>query len=148
MFENILFATDSSKLANGGVAWGIDLAKSQSANLTAVAVTELWRMHDIVEETHKGNPDPFADYEKAAAETAEKRLAAVMADAEKVGVACDTIHIPDKHPAEGILSAAREAGADLIVIASHGSRGLQKLVLGSVAAEVANESDIPVLIVK
>lgn len=148
MYGNILVATDGSKLAEGGVDRGIELAKSQGAKVTAVAVTELWRVHDIVDESRKGNPDPFSDYEEAEAKHAEKRLAAVKAKADKAGVACETVHIPDKHPAEGILAAAKKSGADLIVIASHGRRGLKKTVLGSIASEVVNESEIPVQVVK
>ncbi len=61
---------------------------------------------------------------------------------------CEILHVKDKHPAEGILETAKNKGSDLIVMASHGRRGIQKILLGSVAIEVLTHSTIPVLIVK
>jgi nucleotide-binding universal stress UspA family protein len=66
--------------------------------------------------------------------------------AEMIGVSCETLHVKDRHPGEGIIETAREKACDLIVMASHGRRGLGRLILGSVANEVVTHSTIPVLI--
>jgi nucleotide-binding universal stress UspA family protein len=61
-------------------------------------------------------------------------------------VACDTLHVKDQYPAEGIVEAAQARGCDLIVMASHGRRGLSKLLLGSQATRVLTHTDVPVLV--
>ncbi len=63
-------------------------------------------------------------------------------------MACDLIHVNDQLPAQGIVQTAKATGSDLIVMASHGRRGLSKLVLGSQANEVVSQSPVPVLIYK
>ena len=66
--------------------------------------------------------------------------------AKSAGVECDILHVHDQVPAQGIIQAAREQGADLIVMASHGRSGITRLLLGSEASEVVSKSTIPVLI--
>jgi nucleotide-binding universal stress UspA family protein len=56
--------------------------------------------------------------------------------------------VADRHPAEGVTETTKTLGCDLIVMASHGRRGLGRLVLGSIANEVVTHSDIPILIVR
>ncbi len=70
------------------------------------------------------------------------------ATAKEQGVDCQLIHVADKHPGEGILGAAKDTGADLIVMASHGYRGVNRLLLGSQANEVVTHSKVPVLILR
>jgi nucleotide-binding universal stress UspA family protein len=65
-----------------------------------------------------------------------------------MSVACDTMHVKDQHPADGIVETAIAKGCDLIVMASHGRRGLQKMLLGSQANKVLAYSSIPMLISK
>jgi nucleotide-binding universal stress UspA family protein len=89
---------------------------------------------------------PTNAYEKAAVETASRVLASVVELARKSDVACATVHAKDQHPAEGILDTAKKAGCDLIVMASHGRRGLGRLLLGSEAVKVLTHSTVPVLI--
>jgi len=66
--------------------------------------------------------------------------------ATRIGVACATRHVKDQFAAEGIVDEAKSAGADLIVMASHGRRGLAKMVLGSQAMRVLTHSTVPLLI--
>ena len=74
---------------------------------------------------------PLDDYDKAASANATRILIGVGASAAKAGVACDTLHLKDQYPAEGIVEAAQARGCDLIVMASHGRRGLSKLLLAA-----------------
>jgi len=148
MYKKILIATDGSEFAKEAVKHAIGLAKSTGASVTAVTVTEVWSALDMAHKAKVGVRDPINEYEKAAAAFATKVLAAVEATAKKVNVACDSIHIKDKHPAEGIIETAKKKRCDLIVMASHGRRGIQKMLLGSIAAEVIAHSKIPVLVIK
>jgi len=148
MYKKILIATDGSEFAKEAVKHGIGLAKSTGASITVVTVTELWSAIDMAHKSKVGIKDPINEYEKAAAALADKVLAAVEAMAKKANVACDSIHIKDKHPAEGIIETAKKKRCDLIVMASHGRRGIQKMLLGSIAAEVITQSKIPVMIIK
>ncbi len=68
--------------------------------------------------------------------------------AEIAGVAFDLVHVPDQHPAEGIIATAEKAGADLIVMGSHGRRTIGRLLLGSRVSEVLVHSKVPVLTVR
>jgi nucleotide-binding universal stress UspA family protein len=142
MYKHILIATDGSELAGRAVAAGLALAKELKAKVTAVTVTEPWSAMVT------GEPAlvfPIEDYEKAAAENAARILSGVAGAAKDAGVACETAHIYD-FPAEGIVEAAKARGCDLIVMASHGRRGLSKLLLGSQATRVLALSTVPVLV--
>jgi nucleotide-binding universal stress UspA family protein len=142
MYKHILIATDGSELAGHAVAAGLALAKALSARATAVTATEPWSAMAT------GEPAlvfPIEDYEKAAAKNAERVLSGVSDAAKAAGVECAVVHVYD-FPAEGIVEAARAKGCDLIVMASHGRRGLSKLILGSQAARVLTLSPVPVLI--
>jgi nucleotide-binding universal stress UspA family protein len=89
---------------------------------------------------------PAGDYERGAAEHAAKILGRVADMAKKADVSCATVHIKEQFPAEGIIAAAKNTDCDLIVMASHGRRGLARLLLGSEATKVLTLSSVPVLI--
>ncbi len=143
MFKHILIATDGSELAERAAAQGLELARLLKAEVTAVTVTEPWTAV-VTGEAAFGLPP--ADYEKGVVETAANVLARVADMAKAAGLECATVHMKDHFPDEGIVAAATERGCDLIVMASHGRRGLAKLLLGSVAARVVTLSPVPVLI--
>ena len=143
MFKHILIASDGSELADRAVAQGLEIAKVLGAKVTAVTVTEPWTAV-VTGEAALGFP--YQDYEKATAEGAAKVLGAIEEKARKAGVACAAMHVKDQFPAEGIIAAAKDKGCDLIVMASHGRRGIAKLLLGSEATKVLTLSTVPVLI--
>ena len=145
MYKNILIATDGSELAQKAVQQGLALAKALGAKATAITVTEPWT---AVVSGELGMAFPIDDYEKGCAANAERILAGVSAAASKAGVACDTLHVKDQFPAEGIIEAAKARGNDLIVMASHGRRGVTRLLLGSQATKVLTHSTIPVLVLR
>lgn len=143
MFKHILIATDGSDLAQVAVDTGLELAKALGAKITAVTVTPPWA---AVAPGEAALSFPVEEYIRATQENAAVILSSVVAVAQKAGVECAHIHEADQFPAEGILSAAKETACDLIVMSSHGRRGLQRLFLGSQAQEVLTHSAIPVLI--
>jgi nucleotide-binding universal stress UspA family protein len=143
MYKHILIATDGSELANKAVDHGLALAKAHGAKTTVITVTEPW---DVAVVPDAAVVFPPLDYEETTAANAAKILASVNDIARQIGMECEVLHVKDRFPAEGIVETAKERGCDLIVLASHGRRGLRRLILGSVANEVVTHSTIPVLI--
>ena len=143
MYKHILIATDGSELAGKAVAAGLALAKELEAKVTAVIVSEPWTAL-VAGEMAVGFP--YQEYEQGAAQNAATILAGVAENAKKACVACATLHMPDRFPAEAIVDCAKDKGCDLIVMASHGRRGLSKLLLGSETVRVLTHSTVPVLV--
>jgi len=143
MYKHILIATDGSELAGKAVVAGFDLARSLEAKVTAVTVTAPWTATVTGEAAHGF---PLDEYEKSVNETASHILTGVSTLARKADVSCATVHVKDQYPSEGILEAAKKSGCDLIVMASHGRRGLGRLLLGSEAVKVLTHCTLPVLI--
>src|SRR5688572_23034227 len=143
MYKHLLIATDGSELAQKAVNHGLALANALGAGVIAVHVTQPWTSVAVGEVAIVLPPE---NYDRMAADTAQNVLAGVAEAAKAAGVPCETLHVKDRMPAEGILEAAAAQGADLIVMASHGRTGLARLLLGSQANEVLHKSTTPVLI--
>ena len=143
MYKHILIATDGSDLALKAVDQGLALAKALNAKVTAITATESWAS---VATGEMAMAFPIDEYEQGCAESAATILGVVSKRAEKAGVTCQTLHVKDQYPAEGIVETAKSQGCDLIVMASHGRRGLSRLLLGSQANNVVTHSTVPVLI--
>lgn len=145
MYRHLLIATDGSQLAQKAVAQGLALAKELKATVTVVTVTEPLMSMFAGE---GAIALPIEDYESAARASAEEILGRVSLASKQSGVPCETVHVKEQHPAEGIVETAQAIKCDLIVMASHGRRGLAKLFLGSQATRVLSLSPVPVLICK
>jgi nucleotide-binding universal stress UspA family protein len=141
MFKNILIATDGSDLAARAMKHGIGLAASLTAKVTAVNVSEPFQWFE---------PNMLAGAEEAYAEgvsaIAMKALGAVADAASAAGIPCETIHLEEQHPYKAIIDAAKKRNCDLIVMASHGRKGMSALVLGSETIKVLTHCGIPVLV--
>lgn len=146
MYKHILIATDGSELARKGVDHGLSLAKSLDARVTVVTVTESFPIY--AGEGWALGADDLERYDAEQARFAEELFEPIKAAAAKLGIACDTRHVPRRRPAEAILEVAAEQGCSLIVMASHGRRGLSRLLLGSQTSEVVSHSPLPVLVVR
>lgn len=146
MFKHILIGTDGSELAGNAVAQGLALAKALNAQVTVATVTEPWDALSMAALADRNVPNPVANYDESAAAAANRILWSAKETAKQQDQACRTLHIKDRYPAEGILEAAKAEGCDLIVIASHGRRGVARLLLGSQASKVVTLSPVPVLI--
>lgn len=90
----------------------------------------------------------IAAFQEGQARNAEQILAPAKIAAEKLGVEVKTLHIPDAYAAEAIVDVAKAEDCSLIVMASHGRRGLGRLLLGSQTSEVLTHSPVPVLVVR
>ena len=142
MYKHILIATDGSELAGKAVTTGLALAKILNAKVTAINATEPWTAMVVGE---AALAFPVEEYEKGAAESAARILSEISAAAQKQNVPCETVHVND-FPAEAIVETAKARGCDLIVMSSHGRRGLARVFLGSQATRVLTLSTVPVLI--
>ena len=142
MFTRILIATDGSDLAGKAVATGLSLAKSLKAKVTFVAVTEP-RTHLVPD---KALASPVDEHDAALISAARSILATAQEDAGRLGVASETVHVANEYPAEAILNESKARGCDVIVMASHGRRGLSRLLLGGETLRVVTHSTIPVLV--
>jgi nucleotide-binding universal stress UspA family protein len=143
MFKRLLIATDGSDLASKAVATGLALAKTLNAEVVIVTASEPWI--GLTNGQGFAFDFPIQEYEKDCAERAERILAKVRTDAEQKGITCETVHVTD-FPAEAILGTSKAKDCDLIVMASHGRRGISRLLLGSQAMRVVTLSSIPVLV--
>jgi nucleotide-binding universal stress UspA family protein len=148
MYKRILIATDGSEMATKAVTHGIALAKVHKAPVTIVTVTDIWSAFEMAHDYDQRKKDPIGNYEALAAASAKRILDKAGEIAKAEGVDCTLLHVADKPPAEGIIEAAEAAGADLIVMASHGRRGISRLLLGSQANQVVTFSKVPVMIVR
>ncbi|WP_448785892.1 universal stress protein [Brucella intermedia] len=149
MYKNILIATDGSELAEKGVDQGVALAKETGAKVIFVSVTELLPSYGIVVAAEwASSPAAFQEYREAITKAATEILSKAKVKATELGVSAEAVHIENQSPAQGIVEAAKARNADLIVISSHGRRGVNKLLLGSQAAEVLSLSTVPVLVIK
>ncbi|QPF89793.1 universal stress protein [Bradyrhizobium commune] len=149
MYANILLSTDGSDVARKGLEHGIALAKALNAKVTVITVTEALPIdygggHDSGWIPSQQEVDSF---DAASRERAGKVLDQAKAIAEQVGVSPELLHVPNAHPATAIIETAKSRGCDLIVMASHGRRGLRKLFLGSQTSEVLVDGSVPVLVV-
>ena len=148
MYKHILIATEGSEFGDRALAHGLALAKTVQAQVTVVTVTETWSTADLMIEAKKHNPNPLRQFEAMAADVAKRILDAAAAKAKAAGVACQVVHVANRHAAEGIIETAVKTDADLIVMASHGRRGINRLLLGSQAYEVLTHCKVPALIVR
>jgi len=144
MFKKILVPTDGSELSTAAALRAVPLAKLASASLTIVFVQDTYPYTGIGEANSAG----LQAYMAAARAEGLNAIERIAASAKAEGVAIDTVVVENHQAAKGIVDAAQESGADLIMMGSHGRSGIAKLVLGSVAAKVLALSPVPVLIVK
>ena len=145
MFTHILIPTDGSALSNKAIMAGVKLAKTLGARVTGVFAAPpptpiVYRDHLPV-----GYTTP-REHAKAIAASGARYLGAIAKAAKKAGVRCATVQMTSDFPADVILAVAGKEKCDLVVMASHGRRGLKGVLLGSETQDVLSRSKIPVLV--
>jgi nucleotide-binding universal stress UspA family protein len=147
MFKNILVPTDGSAMSRRAVARAVRLAKDQKARVTGLWVGPAWEpnLYAYDNDVPPGfvSPTQHAAHIKRAA---DRYLAPVKNAAVAAHVPCNCIYVQGSFPYIEIIKAARRSRCDLIVMASHGRRGISRLLLGSVASKVLAHAGIPVLV--
>lgn len=146
MFKHILLATDGSAACDDAARMAIELARTHGARLMAVYVVDPFPYLGI----GQANPIGFQAYISAAHAHAGKALgrAAELSDDGGPPITLETRIVEEATAAHGIAQTARDEGADLIVMASHGHGALRKIMLGSVTTRVLAEATVPVLVVR
>ena len=145
MFKHILIPTDGSALSRKAIANGVKLAKSIGARVTGLfaappATPVVYK--DFVPVDYMTPREHAEMIEK----TAAKYLGVIEQAAKHAGIRCQCIHVTNDFPADAILAVAKQQKCDLIVMASHGRRGLAGVLLGSETQKVLTHSKIPVLV--
>lgn len=145
MHRHILIPTDGSDLSLNAIDYGMALAKSVNAKVTVLTVSMPFHTFVVEPDTITDTPE---DYGKRMAALAARYLKAAKEAAAAAGVSCETIHIEHEQPYLAIIETAAQKSCDLIVMASHGRRGIAAIVLGSETVKVLTHSTIPVLVVR
>ena len=145
MFKHILIPTDGSRTAAKAIQAGVALAKEMGAKVTGYHAQEPLPTH-IYGEGYVADRKIIAEFERRSREFGERCVDEIGAAARKAGVRFESLIVKARVPYQGIVEAAKEKKCDAIFIASHGRRGLARLVLGSVTNKVLTHSDIPVLV--
>ena len=143
MHRHILIPTDGSALSEKAIDYGMALAKSVNAKVTVLTVSTPF--HAFVVEPGMVTDTP-EQYGKRIATLTTKYLNVAKEAASAAGVICETIHVEHDQPYLAIIETAAQKSCDLIVMASHGRRGISAIVLGSEAVKVLTHSTIPVLV--
>ena len=144
MYQRILFPTDGSEITGKALQSALDLARVMNASLDVLAVKEPFPYSAISEM----QPIPPQDFFDTQERIAEARVKAVTDAAAAAGVPCKGYTVEGLHAWEAILDHAKAQGCDLIVMASHGRRGMSALLLGSETQKVLTHSKLPVLVVR
>ncbi len=146
MFKNILIPTDGSEQSQRAVRTGVELAKLHQARITGIHVIPDY--HLLI--AYEGAFDPVTEerIEEEAKARAEGYLAFVKKVANEAGVACDTVCETSDHPYDAILKTADAKNCDLILMTSHGRKGLAAVLLGSETRKVLTHAKMPVLVVR
>lgn len=146
MFKNILIPTDGSEQSQRAVRTGIELAKLHGARVTGVHVIPDY--HLLI--AYEGAFDPVTEerIEEEAKARADTYLGQIREAASAADVQCSTVCETSDHPYDAILRTCESSACDLILMTSHGRKGLAAVLLGSETRKVLTHSKVPVLIVR
>ena len=145
MYKCILLPTDGTEFCERAIRHGIALARLVQAKVVGVTVT-----HPL----HSAVPRSLIPKNLAGVihgetvKAADEMLAVIERLAREAGVQVETLRLSNDHPWEAIVQAAKDKRCDLIVMASHGRRGVSAVVLGSETHKVLTHSTVPVLVVR
>ena len=144
MYKRILVPTDGSDITSNAVDTAIALTKLSGAELHAISIKEPFPYSAISEM----QPVPPQEFYDAQERIAAERIQRVEVAAAAAGIDCKGSTVEALHPWEAIVDYAKREGCDLVVMASHGRRGVSALLLGSETQKVLTHGNFPVLVVK
>jgi nucleotide-binding universal stress UspA family protein len=147
MYERILVATDGSPLSDKAVQHALSLAKISGATLIALRVVPRYP-RSYLEGGATVDITEIKRIETQWSEQAQAQLASIKAEGKAMGVTVKTSVAKSDLVAESIITAAEKQDADLIVMASHGRKGIKRLLLGSETQHVLTHSGKPVLVLR
>ena len=147
MYQRILVATDGSTLSKKAVSHAIELAALANAELVVIKVVPRYPQSYFEGGMALAAAD-MSQIEKQWTEAAQAVVDAVKKTAESKGVKARAITVKSDLVSDAIIGAAKKQKCDLIVMASHGRRGVKRLLLGSETQQVLTHSQIPVLVLR
>ena len=145
MFKHILVPTDGSELSGNAARIAVRLAASLGARLTALHVVPPYSFpisDGTVVYAEIFTPE---EYKESTEKYARAILGAIQAEAKSAGVECAALAVTSPAPWDAIIKAAQSQKCDLVVMATHGRKGIAGVLLGSEANKVLTHSTIPVL---
>lgn len=145
MFKHILIPIDEDPGSRRAIEQGVALARSLGARVTG--------FHAMTEFTHPGIVDellepPADELQQLARVHAERLFMPLVRASKRAGVTCATLAERGDRPWEAIATAAAQVRCDLIVMTSHGRRGIARLLLGSQTRQVLDHAAVSVLVVR
>ena len=147
MFKHILIPTDGSDLSKKAIKKGIEFAKKIKARVTTIHVVPEFKV--IADESFVSlTPEAKRRFEEESLRRARKMLDSILQQAKAQGVRCAAVAEANDLPYQQIIATAKSSKCDLILMASHGRRGIASVLLGSETAKVLTHSTIPVLVVR
>ena len=144
MYKHILLPTDGSALSEVAIDNGLRFAKALGAKVTGFYVMVERQVESF--EDYAPTDLKSAAPDKVAAQEAQKYLGAIAAKARQADVECETLSMSHASPHQAIIRAATDKGCDLIIMASHGRKGITGELVGSETARVITNCKIPVLV--
>ena len=144
MFKHVLIPTDGSPVSNKAAKAAIGLASALGAKVTAYCAVE--ELQPVYVEGYTLDRKTIAGLEGGARKVGQKRVDAIGKIAKAAGVPFASVVTKAPAAYEGIIDAAKKQKCDVIFMASHGRRGLSKLIMGSVTQQVLTHSRIPVVV--
>lgn len=146
MYTHILVPTDGSELAQKGVNHALSLAKALGSKVTVITATEPFPK--VYGDGWAPGPEDYKRFEEDNRKAATDLLEGIRADARKMEISADVVYVADATAATAIVETAERLQCNLIVMSSHGRRGIVRLLLGSQTSEVLAHSPVPVLVVR
>ena len=144
MYERILVATDGSPLSDKAVSHALDLAKLTGASVIAMKVIPRYPRSYL----EGGATVEMSEIESQWSARAQEILSHIKVEGKAMGVSVKTNVVKSDLVAESIIAAAEKQKVDLIIMASHGRKGLKRLLLGSETQHVLTHSTVPVLVLR
>lgn len=146
MYRRILVPTDGSPVSEAAVDAAIDFAQGRAGSeIVALSVAVPQPAFQSLEGAMAYDPGLQVD---VLLEHAEGYVEAIAARCRNAGVACTPVTCSALDPAEAIVDTARDQQCDLIVMGSHGRRGLSRLLAGSVTQAVLGSAPVPVMVLR
>ena len=147
MYQRILVTTDGSKLSQKAVAAAIKLAGLTGAELVALKVVQRYPQ-SYFEGGMALVGEDVKQVEKTWGDAAQKVVNAVKKTAEDAGIKTKAVVVRSDVVSDAILSTIKKQGCDLVVMASHGRKGIKRLLLGSETQHVLTHATVSVLVLK
>ena len=147
MYKRILVATDGSTLSKKAVSSAVELAALSGAELVAVKVTPRYPQ-SYFEGSLPLSATEISKIENQWTDAAQKVVDAVAKAAKAKGVSAKAVVVKSDVVSDAVIAAAKKHKVDLIVMASHGRRGIKRLLLGSETQQVLTHASIPVLVLR